>query len=182
MQSTEYADKSDHGFSPKLSISFDPEPAWGFVAAFGKAYRYPTVSELFQSITSGSNFVQANPDLKPERILSGELTAERRFANGLVRATLFHEDKQDALISQTVTAGVSACGSATCSFIQNVDQVRTRGLELATQWQNVLVHGLDWNGSLTLTDALGLLSLPGCVSLVVVLMASPEVVALASVL
>ena len=153
LQSTEYADKSDHGFSPKLSISFDPEPAWGFVAAFGKAYRYPTVSELFQSITSGSNFVQANPDLKPERILSGELTAERRFANGLVRATLFHEDKQDALISQTVTAGVSACGSATCSFIQNVDQVRTRGLELATQWQNVLVHGLDWNGSLTLTDA-----------------------------
>ncbi|SNR92351.1 iron complex outermembrane recepter protein [Methylobacillus rhizosphaerae] len=153
LQSSEYADKSAQHFSPKLAISFEPEPAWGFTAAFGKAYRYPTVSELFQSITSGSNFVQANPDLQPERVLSGELTAERRFAKGFVRATLFHEHKQDALISQTVTAGASACGSATCSFIQNIDLVRTRGVELATQWQNVLVNGLDWGGSLTLTDA-----------------------------
>lgn len=153
LQTSAYADKQEHAFSPKLALSFEPAPAWSFNAALGRAYRFPTVSELFQSITSGSNLVQGNPDLQPERVLSAELSAERRFAKGYLRATLFQENKHDALISQTVTNGVSACGSATCSFIQNVDLVRTRGIELATQWQDVFVHGLDLGGSLTMTEA-----------------------------
>jgi len=37
--------------------------------------------------------------------------------------------------------------------VQNVDHIRTRGLELATQWQDVLIHGLDLQGSATFTEA-----------------------------
>lgn len=152
LQSSDYAGKSDTSFSPKVSLSFEPLPEWGLIAAFGQAYRYPTVSELYQSITSGSSLVQNNPDLKPERVLSGELSVERRYANGLIRATLFQENKHDALISQTITTGIGCIG-VNCTFIQNVDEIRTRGLELATQWQDVAIHGLDLSSSLTLTDA-----------------------------
>lgn len=153
LKSSAYTDKSDTFFSPKLALKFEPVPQWAFSAALGKAYRYPTVSELYQSITSGSNLVQSNPDLKPEQVWSGELSAERRFGKGLLRATLFQENKRDALISQSVTSGTSACGSATCSFIQNVDRIRTRGLELSMQWQDIVIHGLDLGGSLTAVDA-----------------------------
>jgi iron complex outermembrane recepter protein len=151
-QTSEYQDKSDNKFSPKISISFEPQPAWGFRASVGQAYRFPTVSELYQQVTSGTSLVQNNPDLKTEEVISGEFTAERRFANGLVRASFFTENKFDALVSQTITTG-AGCLGVQCTFIQNVDHVRTRGIEVSTEWQDVWVHGLDLLGSVTLTEA-----------------------------
>jgi len=160
LTTSKYQDRSDNKFSPKLSISFEPEPAWGFRAAFGQAFRFPTVSELYQQLQNGTTLVQNNPDLETEEVLSAELTAERRFANGLVRASLFHESKYDALVSQTFSLGSSipfdtgTCASTNgCSFIQNIDHVRTQGVELSTEWQDVGVHGLDLLASATFTDA-----------------------------
>jgi iron complex outermembrane recepter protein len=161
LQASSYTDKTANKFSPKLSISFEPVPEWGFRAAFGQAFRFPTVSELYQQITTGTALVQNNPDLKPEEVISSELTAERRFTTGLLRASLFHENKYDALVSQTITngnavpfgSGTCTAGAAGCTFIQNIDHVRTYGLELASEWQDVLVHGLDLMGSATFTHA-----------------------------
>lgn len=151
-KTSEYKDKSDNKFSPKLSVSFEPEPAWGFRVSAGQAFRFPTVGELFQQVTSGSALVQNNPDLKTEEVISGEFTAERRFANGLIRASLFTENKYNALISQTIPTGPD-CVAGQCTFIQNVDHVRTRGIEVSTEWQDAFIHGLDLLGSITLTDA-----------------------------
>jgi len=162
LKTADYKEVSETRFSPKVSLSFEPVPAWGFRAAFGQAFRFPTVSEMFQPLQNGAAayFVEANPILKPEEVIAAELTAERRFDNGLVRASLFSENKHDALISQTLANGsaipydTGTCTRAAgCSFIQSVDHIRTRGLELATQWQDVYVHGLDLQGSATFTDA-----------------------------
>ena len=162
LKTADYKEVSETRFSPKASLSFEPVPAWGFRAAFGQAFRFPTVSEMFQPLQNGAAayFVEANPILKPEEVIAAEFSAERRFDNGLVRASLFSENKHDALISQTLTNGspipydTGTCTRAAgCSFIQSVDHIRTRGLELATQWQDVYVHGLDLQGSATFTDA-----------------------------
>ncbi len=91
------------------------------------------MSELYQQVTSGTSLLQNNPDLKTEEVISGEFTAERRFANGLVRASLFTENKFDALVSQTIPTGPSCIGTQ-CTFIQNLDHVRSRGIELSTEW------------------------------------------------
>ena len=151
-----YSEKSDSKFSPKMSLNYEPAPAWGFRAAFGKAYRFPTVTELFQNLSTGSGTIQNNPNLKPEEIFSAELTAERRFLNGLVRASFFNEHKYDALISQTTSDDPAkycvSNTSKTCTYIQNVDHIRTYGAELSTQWQNVFISGLDLNANATFTD------------------------------
>ena len=144
-----YEDRSRNTFSPKLSLSFEPMPAWGFRAAFGKAYRFPTVTELFQQITDNNTIVTNNPNLKPEEIYSAEITAERRFVNGLVRASLFREDRYDALISQT---NISRVGSSS-TYIQNVDHVRIHGIELATEWNNIMIPKLDVLANATLIDS-----------------------------
>jgi len=155
---TNYSDKSDTKFSPKLSLNFEPVPAWGFRAAFGKAYRFPTVNELYQQLTTtSSNVVQNNPNLRPEEIFSAEFTAERRFLNGLLRVSFFNEHKYDALISQTTTVNTSVnCPSASsatvCTYIQNVDHIRTYGTEFSTQWENIFISGLDLNANATFTD------------------------------
>jgi iron complex outermembrane recepter protein len=149
-----YDDRSRNTFSPKVSLSFEPIPAWGFRAAFGKAYRFPTVTELFQQLTLGTapgpvTIVTNNPNLKPEEIYSAEITAERRFVNGLARASLFREDRYDALISQS---NILSVGGQT-SYVQNVDHVRIYGIELATEWKNAIIPKLDLVANATLTDS-----------------------------
>ena len=144
-----YEDRSRNTFSPKASLSFEPTPAWGFRAAFGKAYRFPTVTELFQQLTNNSTIVTNNPNLKPEEIYSAEITAERRFVNGLARTSLFREDRYDALISQT---NVSSVGN-TSTYFQNVDHVRIYGIELATELKDVMIPKLDVVANATLIDS-----------------------------
>lgn len=143
-----YQDKSANKFSPKVSLSFEPQPAWGFRAAFGQAFRFPTVTELYQQLANGPNILVNNPDLKPEEVLSAELTAERRFANGLFRLSAFNEHKYDALLSQE-----SLLNAKRTTFVQNVDHIRTYGLEAATEWKDVMISGLDIRANATWTDA-----------------------------
>jgi iron complex outermembrane receptor protein len=144
-----YQDKSANKFSPKISLSFEPQPAWGFRAAFGQAFRFPTVTELYQQLANGSTILVNNPNLKPEEVLSAELTAERRFANGLLRLSAFNEHKYDALLSQI---NIASAGTST-SYVQNVDHIRTYGLEAATEWKDVFISGLDIRANATWTDA-----------------------------
>jgi iron complex outermembrane recepter protein len=157
-----YKSQRETKFSPKVSLSYEPEPAWGFRASLGQAYRFPTVDELFQPLRNGAvlYYVQSNPNLKPEEVIAAELTAERRYENGLLRVSLFNEEKYDALISQSLTTGsaipydTGTCTNADgCSFVQNINHIRTTGIEFAADWQDAFVHGLDLMGSLTLTDS-----------------------------
>ena len=138
------------GFSPKLSLAWQASDQWSATGSFGKALRFPTVGELYQNVQTGTTFTQANPFLKPESVLAGELAVERNTADGKLRVSLFEEHVSDALISQTSTIP----GVATpVSFTQNIDKTRQRGIELVAQRQNVLVRGLELTGSVTYVDA-----------------------------
>lgn len=143
-----YADRAQSNFSPKLALAFQSAPDLLLRASLGKAYRYPTVSEMFQTINLPGSIKFNDPNLKPEYVVSSEFTAEKSFANALWRTSLFWEDKRDALISQTdvtVTPNISS--------IQNVDRVRTRGLETSLQASDLWVRGFDLSASLTYADS-----------------------------
>ena len=81
-------------FSPKASLSYDPNKDWNVTANFGEAYRYPTVTELYQNMTVGGVATFANPNLTPEQDFNGELNIERKWNDGRVRLTLFKERTQ----------------------------------------------------------------------------------------
>lgn len=141
---------SKSGISPKLSLAWQATNDWTVTGSFGKALRFPTVGELYQNVQTGTTFTQANPFLKPESVLSGELALERNMTDSRLRVSLFEEHVDDALISQTSTIP----GIATpVSFVQNVDKTRQRGVELVAQKQNALVRGLELTGSVTYVDA-----------------------------
>ena len=108
----------------------------------------PTVSEMFQGSISAGSIVNNDPNLRAERATSAELTAERALDNGLLRLTLFRDDVRDALYSQT-----NVTVFPTVTNIQNIDKVRTDGIEIAYSAENVLVRGLDVSGGLTYADA-----------------------------
>ena len=90
--------------SPKASLAWRPGEGWRVTLSAGQAYRFPTVSELYQAVASGPAIFVPDPDLRPERARSAELAVERSFANGRVRLSLFNERIRDALISQTSPA------------------------------------------------------------------------------
>ncbi|MBB5046358.1 iron complex outermembrane receptor protein [Rhodopseudomonas rhenobacensis] len=137
-------------FSPKASLAYEPSKEWLATASFGQAYRFPTVSELYQIVSSGTNLQFPNPNLTPENVLSEELALERRFKDGKLRLSLFHEYVRDALISQT---GVVPGSTTLFTFFSNVDAIRNRGIELAAQKDNFLIDRLEAFGSVTYVDS-----------------------------
>lgn len=145
-----YADRTDSAFSPKASLAFQASTDWELRGSLGKAVRFPTVTEMFQTITMPGNIKTNDPNLKPEQVISGELTAERALQNGLWRVSLFREDKQDALISQTDT---TTSPGNTISSVQNVDKIRTYGIETALQLSDLWLRGFDLSGSITYANA-----------------------------
>jgi len=142
--------RSDSAWSPKATLSWTPSADWRASASLGKAVRFPTVSELYQIVSTGSTFVSPNPDLRPERALSGELALEHSGEHGTVRASLFEETTRDALVAQTSTIeGVAS----PVSFVDNVGKLRNRGVEFVAQRSDVGVRGLDLAASVTFVDS-----------------------------
>ena len=137
-------------FSPKATLRFVPAAGWSATLSAGQAYRFPTVSELYQAVSTGPTLTVPDPRLRPERARSEELAIERRTESGHVRLSLFNEAIRDALVSQT--APLVAGSTALFSYVQNVPAVRTRGAELAFEQRGFLVRELDLQGSVTLVD------------------------------
>lgn len=137
------------GFSPKASLEWRPAADWSVRLSAGQAWRFPTVGELYQAVTVGTLLTNPNPNLLPERARSVELAVERRNDKGSVRLSFFNEVIANALISQTGTVSGT---TSTASFVQNVDETRARGIELAVDQRDILPR-LDFSGSLTYADA-----------------------------
>lgn len=147
-----YAERDSAAWSPKASLSWQADADWLLKLSLGKGVRFPTVSELFQGSLSGATIVNNNPTLKPERSYAKEATAERDYGFGMASATLrvslFEDDVRDTILSQTnilVTPSVTN--------IQNIDRVRTRGIELVASASDLGLRGLDLSGGVTLSRA-----------------------------
>lgn len=146
--SLDYGDASESHWSPKASLSFDVTSSLLLRASIGRAYRFPTVGELFQGQVSGISIVNNNPNLQPENDLSKELTAEWQHGNGLYRFTLFQDDVKNTIFSQTNTTVIP-----NVTNFQNIGKVRSRGVETSYEGQDVLLRGLDLAASVAYTQS-----------------------------
>jgi len=145
-----YPSRRERYLSPKAALSFQATHDLVLKASAGRAVRMPTVSELYGATsTTNSQFIN-DPDLKPERSWTGELTAEQSFGESLLRVTLFAEDVRDSLYSQTTFDPVA---NKNISRVQNIGRIRTTGLELAYNGFDVLTKGFDVSGSVTYADS-----------------------------
>ncbi len=136
-------------FSPKASWQWRPQD-WTITASVGQAYRFPTVTELYQIVQTGSVYAVPNPNLVPEDALSAELAIERDIGNGRVRVSFFNEHVEDALIQQTAFLPNVA---VPVNYVSNVQAIRNTGMEIAINKRDVVVQGLELFGSLTYVDS-----------------------------
>jgi iron complex outermembrane receptor protein len=139
------SERTETTVSPKAAISFQASDEWIVKTSIGRAVRNPTVSELYQGSTVSGIIVNNNPYLRPERSYTAELTGEWRRSKSRWRSTLFHEDTRDALYSQQSVG----FGSQILNTVQNVDHIRTTGVEFVYEQADVFIGGLDLSSSLT---------------------------------
>lgn len=145
-----FAKRDESYFSPKAALAYRANDELTLKASLGRAIRMPTVSELYQGTVSTQTIVNNDPNLKPEKSWTSEWSAEQSLDNGkgLLRTTFFHEDTVDALYSQTNTLI-----TPNITNIQNVDQIRTNGFEIAYQASDAGIQGLDLTASVTYANS-----------------------------
>ena len=159
-----YSARTELFASPKAALAYQWSSDVVVKGSIGRAVRMPTVSELYGSTTKCSDIVSKvmttacptgqkwanDPNLRPEKSWTTELSFEKDLGNSLLRVTFFNEDVTDSLYSQAV--GTKA-DSSIVNMVQNIDAIKTQGLEIAFQGNDVITKGLDLSASLTYADS-----------------------------
>ena len=161
-----YADRSENHLSPKVALSYRLAADTVLKGSVGRAVRMPTVAELYGATSTTNSQYINDPNLKPEKSWTTELSAEKDLGNALLRLTFFTERTRDALYTQTT---LDPAAGRTISRVQNVGLIETRGVEAAYGGTDVLgslMKGLDVNASVTYADSVikenaGFVTTPG---------------------
>ncbi|SEO37979.1 iron complex outermembrane recepter protein [Luteibacter sp. UNC138MFCol5.1] len=143
-----YPERKESHTSPKASLAWTVSDSLLLRLSAARAYRFPTVNELFQGTFNGIALVNNDPSLKPENDLSRELSAEWYHDNGVARFTVYRSDTRDTLFSQTDTTVFP-----NVTNVQNVGLVRTRGAEASYDARDVVWQGVDLTANVAWTQA-----------------------------
>jgi outer membrane receptor protein involved in Fe transport len=126
-----FADRKESAFSPQLSVLYKARGGVSLAASLYRAFRAPTLNELYRSFRVGNVSTLANENLRAERLTGGEAGLSRSdFNNRLtVRGTLFWSEITRPVANVTL--------SVTPNLItrrrQNLGRTRSRGLELEAE-------------------------------------------------
>jgi outer membrane receptor for ferrienterochelin and colicins len=118
------AASSPSQLNPKVGLAYSVNPVTTLRASYGQGFRYPSVSELFTSVSTGVSQLKIVPNdsLRPERSTSYEIGCSRWLSERIfLDLALFQNDYYDL-----IEAGVNP--NLEISF-NNVTRARIRGLE-----------------------------------------------------
>ncbi len=101
---TYYGSNSESQISPKLSIVYEVLENTTLRASVGKAFRPPTIYELYRTWTSWGTTYKSNPFLKPETVWTYEIGVTNHFFHNKTTTslTLFYNDIKDLIYSKIV--------------------------------------------------------------------------------
>lgn len=130
----ELAARSDHSFSPRLTTLFQATDRVALSGSWYRAFREPTLNELYRSFRVGNVITLGNENLGAERLEGIEAGAILKTwdGRGSARATLFSMRVLDTIAN--VTTGTTP--SLITRQRQNLGRTRTDGLELDLSWQS----------------------------------------------
>ena len=126
---THFIDRSETAFSPRISVLKRFDNGISFTGAFYRAFRAPTLNELYRNFRVGNVVTNANSDLTAERLTGGELgVGVQPFGESVfIRGNLFWNVIDDSIANVTL--------STTPALItrrrQNLGAIRARGVELS---------------------------------------------------
>ena len=95
-----------------------------------ESFRVPTLNEQYRVFRVRSDVTVANPTLRPEQLVGGELGVQQRWGPLEGRVTAYWNDIHDLVENVTLTTRLPDCpAGTTCRQRQNIDLARVRGFE-----------------------------------------------------
>jgi outer membrane receptor protein involved in Fe transport len=122
---TQFADRSEAALSPKLSLLYKPSDGISLMVSAYRAFRAPTLNELYRSFRVGNVLTLANDGLRAERLTGGEAGAAVSARRLRLRGVFFWGEVVNPIAN--VTLGVSP--ELITRQRQNLGRTRSRGIE-----------------------------------------------------
>lgn len=128
---TPFAERTESAFSPQASVLYKLSPRASLSASAYRAFRQPTLNELYRSFRVGDVVTLANESLRAERLTGGEVGAsvtpfERRLQ---LRAAFFWTEIMRPI--SNVTLGVAP--NLITRERENLGRTRARGVEVEAE-------------------------------------------------
>ena len=149
LQVTNFGERSEQAFSPRLSTLFRARENLILRASIYRAFRAPTLNELYRQFRQGNTLTLANNGLTAEQLTGAEAGASyNAWRNRLsVRGTFFWSDISDPIANVTL----STTPSLTTQQRQNLGETRSRGAELDAEAH--LTSTITLSGGMQYVDA-----------------------------
>nr|WP_223750672.1 MULTISPECIES: TonB-dependent receptor [unclassified Myxococcus] len=126
---TRYDDRTEHQLSPRLGLRVRPWDPVTFRASGYRAFRAPTLNELYRPFQVGTVLTAANADLSAERLWGAEAGVEVEPLRALTaRVTGFWNVLEDPITNVTLPGNAGRQR-------QNLGRARVRGVEASVDWR-----------------------------------------------
>lgn len=123
-----YEDRTDGSFNPKLGAVFRLTDTITARGSIGRAFRAPSLYDLYRTWYWEAYTYASNPDLGPEKLWSYEIGIDKEImGRGLFRVTFYQNDARDFIYSVSTAPKYYEK--------RNVAEVETRGIEMEAQYQ-----------------------------------------------
>jgi outer membrane receptor protein involved in Fe transport len=125
----DFAHRSETAFSPRVSFLKRFDQGLSFSASAYRAFRAPTLNELYRNFRVGNVVTNANAGLQAERLTGAEVgVGVQKFRERLfVRGNLFWSEIDDSIANVTLITTPALITRQR----QNLGAIRARGVELA---------------------------------------------------
>jgi iron complex outermembrane receptor protein len=132
--STRFPDRSEQQLSPRLGVRVHPTEWMTVRASAYRAFRAPTLNELYRPFQVGTVLTAANESLRAERLVGGEAGLETSaLLPGLTaRVTGFWNELEEPIINATLDTPLP---DGSQRQRQNLGRARVRGVEVGTDWR-----------------------------------------------
>ncbi|EGO64522.1 TonB-dependent receptor plug domain-containing protein [Acetonema longum] len=134
--SLRYDGSSDFGdnFSPKLGVTYKFMENLRLKTNYGEGFKAPSISELYMNMTrkpipTMTVIVSGNPDLKPEKSTSFDVSLEGESGANFGKVTYFNNEVTDLISTETSTTGAPPNMISTSKYI-NVAEAEIKGFEM----------------------------------------------------
>lgn len=125
-----FADTSGTEFNPSAGIIWRPLDGMSWRTSIYRAFRVPTLNELYRPFRVGNVVTEANPALERETVTGVESGVTYEMGAWRARATLFQNDLHDGIANVTLTS----TPTLTQRQRRNLESIRVRGLEAGLEW------------------------------------------------
>lgn len=122
-----FADRTETAFNPRASLLYKVTDTVSLVASAYRAFRAPTLNELYRAFRVGDVLTLANENLRAERLTGGETGANFSLLNGrfAARGLVFWSEITRPIANVTLTVTPNLITRQR----QNLGRTRARGVE-----------------------------------------------------